>query len=549
MLRLPAEKIKEAILHPDQEVRNAAVNYFANSFSHDPAIMPLVLQAFDRYGLDAFTNYWFLLRLAQTGETIAWIIREIERIGLGTGEQEERYASSLQRALRSGNPDSLRQHSEVIQAMRHLDHSSRQVIADRIAVDSRPPNELWTELTQFCKEHEDDSELNDKAYQHCASLVSSLAEDRDQFEHQVLDHLKKPDGWLEVFLVRLAGEMKLEAATALLADRLEDAETFACEEAHTALERIGTDAVVRELARRYIDGDWDIRLSVAGILETIHTDRSVQTCLEFLEREQDEMLRGMLLEAVLMNFCPLGIEPARRHILKTPKNPELLEVRSALLVACKLLGETFPEFEAWQEDSKHDVEFRRQAYQERYLGQNLANLDEDASADTGLEDEDEQAPEILRRGQRIGRNDPCPCGSGKKFKKCCYGKTKVAEETDAGHAEAMSGLRSDTKKYPIGTIALYGPDDHTTTKIVAAVIKRENSEPILERWVGTGIGNNPKVQRQMNAFFDRHHVKSVVAAEGNLGCPHEEGMDFPEGEDCPFCPYWAGKQGSARRDD
>jgi preprotein translocase subunit SecA len=22
----------------------------------------------------------------------------------------------------------------------------------------------------------------------------------------------------------------------------------------------------------------------------------------------------------------------------------------------------------------------------------------------------------------IGRNDPCPCGSGKKYKKCCYGK-------------------------------------------------------------------------------------------------------------------------------
>jgi uncharacterized protein YecA (UPF0149 family) len=21
--------------------------------------------------------------------------------------------------------------------------------------------------------------------------------------------------------------------------------------------------------------------------------------------------------------------------------------------------------------------------------------------------------------QTIGRNDPCPCGSGKKFKKCC----------------------------------------------------------------------------------------------------------------------------------
>lgn len=22
----------------------------------------------------------------------------------------------------------------------------------------------------------------------------------------------------------------------------------------------------------------------------------------------------------------------------------------------------------------------------------------------------------------LGRNDPCPCGSGKKYKKCCMGK-------------------------------------------------------------------------------------------------------------------------------
>jgi preprotein translocase subunit SecA len=24
-----------------------------------------------------------------------------------------------------------------------------------------------------------------------------------------------------------------------------------------------------------------------------------------------------------------------------------------------------------------------------------------------------------RQGSKIGRNDPCPCGSGKKYKKCC----------------------------------------------------------------------------------------------------------------------------------
>jgi hypothetical protein len=30
-----------------------------------------------------------------------------------------------------------------------------------------------------------------------------------------------------------------------------------------------------------------------------------------------------------------------------------------------------------------------------------------------------QAVTSVRGGHKVGRNDPCPCGSGKKFKKCC----------------------------------------------------------------------------------------------------------------------------------
>jgi SEC-C motif-containing protein len=29
------------------------------------------------------------------------------------------------------------------------------------------------------------------------------------------------------------------------------------------------------------------------------------------------------------------------------------------------------------------------------------------------------AQPFVRPGPKVGRNDPCPCGSGKKFKKCC----------------------------------------------------------------------------------------------------------------------------------
>lgn len=30
----------------------------------------------------------------------------------------------------------------------------------------------------------------------------------------------------------------------------------------------------------------------------------------------------------------------------------------------------------------------------------------------------QEVPQPARRTERVGRNDPCPCGSGKKFKRC-----------------------------------------------------------------------------------------------------------------------------------
>ena len=33
--------------------------------------------------------------------------------------------------------------------------------------------------------------------------------------------------------------------------------------------------------------------------------------------------------------------------------------------------------------------------------------------------ESEKQVPIRKDGPKVGRNDPCPCGSGKKYKKCC----------------------------------------------------------------------------------------------------------------------------------
>ncbi|MBI5439840.1 MAG: SEC-C domain-containing protein [Deltaproteobacteria bacterium] len=41
----------------------------------------------------------------------------------------------------------------------------------------------------------------------------------------------------------------------------------------------------------------------------------------------------------------------------------------------------------------------------------------------------------------IGRNDPCPCGSGRKYKACCLGRTRAGPEPSPGLAEATAELK------------------------------------------------------------------------------------------------------------
>lgn len=113
-----------------------------------------------------------------------------------------------------------------------------------------------------------------------------------------------------------------------------------------------------------------------------------------------------------------------------------------------------------------------------------------------------------------------------------------------------SKARNSRIKYPIATVIPYGPDDRTVTKLVASVSYAEDRDDDgpMELWVGTSVASDPAVARKMYLFMKSHGVKTVVTAPAILGCPHEEGPDFPSGGDCPFCPFWKGKQGSGTDD-
>jgi hypothetical protein len=45
---------------------------------------------------------------------------------------------------------------------------------------------------------------------------------------------------------------------------------------------------------------------------------------------------------------------------------------------------------------------------------------------------------------KTGRNDPCPCGSGKKYKKCCLGNENPASHLNANLREALAGRDFDS---------------------------------------------------------------------------------------------------------
>src|SRR5688500_13762526 len=97
-------------------------------------------------------------------------------------------------------------------------------------------------------------------------------------------------------------------------------------------------------------------------------------------------------------------------------------------------------------------------------------------------------------------------------------------------------------EYPLGTVAAYGPTDKRATKLVAAVFPREQTElAAIRKWVSEveDIREDPTIQAALSSFFKEHRVARAVVSEEILGCPHEEGIDYPVGTACPACPFWA----------
>lgn len=114
------------------------------------------------------------------------------------------------------------------------------------------------------------------------------------------------------------------------------------------------------------------------------------------------------------------------------------------------------------------------------------------------------------------------------------------------HHKALWSLTKRSNRgfrgYPLATVAFYGRDDRRASKVAVGILTAEDAEVSeLERWFSDDhdVRDDVDIVSAMQRFIDQHAARTVVVADRIIGCPHEEGIDYPEGQKCPDCPFWA----------
>ncbi len=448
-MRYPEDKIKEAILHPDLDVRDTAIRYFYSSTSTDHTLMPLAIQGIERYGrMKAFSFIHYLNFLPQTEQSIGWVIAELQRDCEGRPEERHFYYLNLSRLLCHADIRLVAQHAPEILHACHLDPKEQAAFRERLEMFGWNVEKCWQALWQYCDANKDKNNLEEIDLGHALRIVEALAGQPHAYQGQIVallsekvhDFRHDARKWLQPLLASLAGKLRLHEAIAPLVGNLGHPYSFLADQSMFALAKIGGDDVVAAVCDPFARASRDFRLWASELLCKIHLDTTVQRVLEILPGETDLAIRLTLCEALLDHFSDAGIEPARRLLKEHELTPDLRHLRSSLIAVCKIMGSRFPEFDVWQEEAKRAAqeewakmqEIQKLAYEAggdmSLLVRKLkAQLAEQQAERKRLEAQVAEKERLLvrrppprpTRPGRIGRNDPCPCGSGKKFKHCC----------------------------------------------------------------------------------------------------------------------------------
>ena len=454
-MRLPEEKVKQAILDRDAEVRERAVRYFSASFSEDATLVPLVIEAVERYGREgAYHLVGACTRLIHTDESISWVVDELDR---EDADQYENYAFNLTRVLCHADPALLIHRDSQILEARHFLAGLRDEFLQRLEMLSWDETTCWSELENVCEDGKDKQYVNDVDMGYASRILEALARTGDPqceerirsvLSQEIVDFENNPMVWMEPLMVELPGLLHLKEMVPLIIHKLHEDADFLNGRCVEALVRIGGDDAVSAISEHFPAADERFKNYATAIIEDIHSDFAAETCVRLLAQEEHKFVKRELAHAALSQFAFEAVEPARQVVLSQRLDGELRHLRNQLVLTCKIMGKRFPEYERWQADEEEEREEHERQLQEvsddpnRMLLWALQKAKDYVARDEDEEEETAEKPRQVRirpRGPldadvdlvdsdslsgRVGRNNPCPCGSGKKYKKCCMKKKR-----------------------------------------------------------------------------------------------------------------------------
>ncbi|MBS4204963.1 SEC-C metal-binding domain-containing protein [Lederbergia citrea] len=221
-------------------------------------------------------------------------------------------------------------------------------------------------------------------------LVLQGSYDEVEIDAIMQEELKAP--WFSfngILAVRAIGLLKLEKYIPVLAGLLERDEDTLLEEVADALYQFQSDKVVDAVAPYAIKDNSEI--FAISVLANTKTDSAVDALFKSYS-VIDEDGKGLVIEALSHQFSNKTFSLIDDYLKHEYDDNGLIDMEQIFYSFYKIFGKEHPDMHLW----KSEFDERERLIEES------ENLSQPISNDT-----------------KVGRNEKCPCGSGKKYKKCC----------------------------------------------------------------------------------------------------------------------------------
>ena len=364
-MTLVESQIKKAILHPEEVVREFAVLHFAHIHSADTEIVPLVIQATEKYGRE---NAFGILRAADnlplTVEVVDWLINELGEIPSSSsiGLDNARFAMAL--LLCDPQSDLIPARSSEILKLPGFPSFLKNTILDILRMADWDWPTAWQNLLEFGKQLCVQDDIS--TYQHRAlhRMIQFMARFRQQGSEQVLDVLRNihtgPQqlllDYLRPWIIQLAGQMRLEPAIPLLIKCLKSSDDDAADECGTALGYIATDAVVDAVWQAWPRTTVQQQVGLTTALRPIISTRCVEVCEKLLQLEPDVEIIELICDRLLHQFNHRAIDIIRSLVNRANQDsyPHIFNLRSDLVLAATIIESKFQEYDEWFQEEKQN---------------------------------------------------------------------------------------------------------------------------------------------------------------------------------------------------